>query len=129
MVMGLLNAQRRGISMAGTIGALLLGCAVHVAVAQESRDMPERYSRQVAPTPSTYWRSPDLRDYTRALKATEAPLIDPSKRYELPELIDLAQRVNPETRVAWEAARRSALAVGLVESEYFPALALSALGG
>jgi len=37
--------------------------------------------------------------------------------------------VNPETRVAWEAARRAALAVGLVESEYFPVLAISALGG
>jgi outer membrane protein len=45
------------------------------------------------------------------------------------ELIDLAQRVNPETRVAWEAARRAALGVGLVESEYFPVLAISALGG
>jgi len=63
------------------------------------------------------------------LKSTDAPLIDPSKRYELPELIDLAQRVNPETRVTWEAARRAALAVGLVESEYFPVLAISALGG
>jgi len=121
---------------AATAGAVLLICSVQSAGAQESRlesplarDIPERYSRQVAPTPSTYWRSPDLRDYTRALKPTEAPLIDPNKRYGLPELIDLAQRVNPETRVAWEAARRSALAVGLVESEYFPALAISALGG
>src|SRR5215475_1472671 len=89
----------------------------------------KRYSRQVAPTPSKYWPPPDLRDYTRVLKTTEGPLIDPSKRYELPELIDLAQRTNPETRVAWEAARRAALAVGLVESEYFPVLAISALGG
>jgi outer membrane protein len=129
MVMGLLNAQRRATSAAAIVGALLLGFAVPSAFAQESKDIPERYSRQVAPTPSTYWRSPDLRDYTRALKATEASLIDPNKRYGLPELIDLAQRVNPETRVAWEAARRSALAVGLVESEYFPALAISALGG
>src|SRR2546425_3737548 len=109
MVMGLLNAQRRATSAAAIVGALLVVCAVPSAFAQESKDIPERYSRQVAPTPSTYWRSPDLRDYTRALKATEAPLIDPNKRYGLPELIDLAQRVNPETRVAWEAARRSAL--------------------
>src|SRR5438093_1936559 len=129
MVMGLLNAQRRATSAAAIVGALLAVCAVPSAFAQESKDIPERYSRQVAPTPSTYWRFPDLRDYTRALKPTEAPLIDPNKRYGLPELIDLAQRVNPETRVAWEAARRSALAVGLVESEYFPALAISALGG
>src|SRR3989441_700032 len=121
---------------AATAGAVLLICSVQSAGAQESRlesslarDIPERYSRQVAPTPSTYWRSPDLRDYTRVLKSAEAPLIDSSKRYELPELIDLAQRANPETRVAWEGARRAALAVGLVESEYFPVLAISALGG
>jgi outer membrane protein TolC len=116
-------------SVAAMAGSVLFVCSVQSVCAQESRDIPERYSRQVAPTPGTYWRSPDLRDYTRVLKATEAPLIDPSKRYELPELIDLAQRVNPETRVAWEAARRAALAVGLVESEYFPLLAISALGG
>src|SRR5229473_2324544 len=119
-----------------TVGAVLLLFSAQASGAQESSqqsppttDIPERYRRQVAPAPSTYWKSPALHDYTRVLKSTEAPLIDASKRYELPELIDLAQRVNPETRVAWEAARRSALAVGLVESEYFPALAISALGG
>jgi len=91
--------------------------------------MPERLGRQVAPTPSAPWQSPDLRGYTSVLKSAERSPIDPQKRYELVELIDLAQRLNPETRVAWEAARRAALAVGLVESEYFPVLAMSALGG
>jgi outer membrane protein len=47
----------------------------------------------------------------------------------LAELIDLAQRTNPETRVAWERARQAAAAVGLVESEYSPVLALSASVG
>ncbi len=119
-----------------TVGAVLLLFSAQASSAQESSqqsppttDIPERYRRQVAPAPSTYWQSPALHDYTRVLKSTEAPLIDANKRYELPELIDLAQRVNPETRVAWEAARRAALAVGLVESEYFPVLAISALGG
>ncbi len=84
---------------------------------------------QVAPTPGAPWRSPDLRRYTSALKPAERSPIDPQKRYELVELIDLAQRVNPETRVAWEGARQAAIGVGLVESEYFPVLALSALGG
>ena len=116
-------------SAAAIVGGVLFICSVQSASAEESRDIPARYSRQVAPAPGTYWRSPDLRDYTRVLKSTEAPLIDASKRYDLPELIDLAQRNNPETRVAWEAARRAALAVGLVESEYFPVLAISALGG
>src|SRR5262249_60731968 len=34
-----------------------------------------------------------------------------------------------EAGVAGGAARRAALAVGLVDSEYFPVLAISALGG
>lgn len=91
--------------------------------------MPEHLGRQVAPTPSTPWSPPDLRGYTSLLKTAEPSPIDPQKRYSLVELIDLAERVNPETRVAWEAARQAAIGVGLVESEYFPVLTLSALGG
>src|SRR5207247_4331535 len=34
-----------------------------------------------------------------------------------------------ESNMAWEAARQAAIGVGLVESEYFPVLTLSALGG
>jgi outer membrane protein TolC len=118
------------------MGILLLVVGAQYSVAQESRPepppsttIPERYGRQVAPTPSTYWRAPTLRGYVDVLKSTEAARLDPAKRYELPELIDLAQRTNPETRVAWEAARGAALGVGLVESEYFPLLAISVLGG
>jgi outer membrane protein len=135
-MIGSLGVRRIATTMAALAGAAVLVCCAQSSSAQESRvppppaaDIPARFSRQVAPSPSTYWRPPDLRDYTRVLKSTDAPLIDPDRRYELPELIDLAQRVNPETRVAWEAARRAALAGGLVESEYFPVLAISALGG
>ena len=42
--------------------------------------------------------------------------INPKKVYDLPELIDLAERNNPDTRVAWESARKAAAAVGLSES-------------
>src|SRR5437773_10485576 len=136
MSLGIFKFRQAAASATATMGAVLLLCGVQSSWGQEppresssATDIPERYRRQVAPTPSTYWQAPALRDYTRVLKSTEAPLIDPNKRYELPQLIDLAQRVNPETRVAWEAARRAALAVGLVESEYFPLLAISALGG
>src|SRR5215470_15660139 len=127
---------RTATRVAAIVGVMLLAAGAGCAWGQESRpesppsnDIPERYRRQVAPAPGTYWQAPALGDYTRVLKQTEASRIDPNKRYELPELIDLAQRVNPETRVAWEAARRAALAVGLVESEYFPLLAILALGG
>jgi outer membrane protein TolC len=91
--------------------------------------MPEHLGQQVAPSPNAPWSPPDLRGYTSLLKTAEPSPIDPQKRYDLVELIDIAERVNPETRVAWEAARQAAIGVGLVESEYFPVLTLSALGG
>ena len=84
---------------------------------------------QTSPSPASPWATPSLREYSKVLKSSEASPIDPQKRYELVELIDLAQRTNPETRVAWEEARRAASAVGLVQSEYFPVLSIAALGG
>jgi len=84
---------------------------------------------QIPPSPDALWRPPDLRQYTNELKRPESPILDREKRYELVELIDLAERVNPETRVAWERARQAAAVVGLAESEYFPILVLHASAG
>jgi outer membrane protein TolC len=55
--------------------------------------------------------------------------IDPRKVYDLPELIDIAQRNNPQTRIAWERAREAAAAVGLSASTYYPYLVASAGAG
>jgi outer membrane protein len=49
--------------------------------------------------------------------------IDPQKSYSLPELVDLAEEHNPETRVAWERARAGAAALGIARSELYPTLA------
>src|SRR6266542_4250769 len=94
-----------------------------------SVEMPVRLRSQVSPEPGIPWRPPDLLSYVTVLKSVEPTPIDPQKRYDLTELIDLAQRRNPETRVAWERARQTAIGVGLVESEYYPVLTLAALGG
>ena len=51
------------------------------------------------------------------------------KRYDLAALLDLAERTNPSTRAAWDAARGAAAAEGLVESAYLPQLSLQAIGG
>ena len=83
----------------------------------------------VSPAAGTPWRTPDLGAYTQVLRAAEATPIDSQKRYDLAELVDLAERLHPETRVAWEHARQAAIAVGLVQSEYAPVLSLNALGG
>src|SRR5258705_1789690 len=96
MVILSLFVRHAAASVAATTGAVLLLCSVQSPCAEESRpDIPERYRRQVAPTPSTYWRSPDLRDYTRVVKSNDAPLIDPSKRFALPHPIGLGETVNP----------------------------------
>lgn len=89
------------------------------------------------PSSEKPWSPPRLEKYEQELAqigSRERPdatgvAIDPRKVYGLPELIDLAERNNPETRIAWERARQAAAAVGLSESSYYPYLAASAGAG
>ncbi len=88
------------------------------------------------PSPDKPWYSPELRQYETNLAHGDlndrlgAPAdIDPQKVYDLPELIDLAERTNPQTKIAWERARQAAAAVGLSQSTYFPYLVASASAG
>ena len=80
-------------------------------------------------TPTRPWPLPDMAATTSAAEVAPPPAFEPGKQYDLPALIDLAQRSNPTTREAWERARQAALAVGLVESSYLPELSIEALGG
>jgi outer membrane protein TolC len=57
------------------------------------------------------------------------PAVEAAKTYSLPELIDLAESNNPTTRIAWDEARRVALAAGIAESAFLPKITASALGG
>src|SRR4029450_10439315 len=89
------------------------------------------------PSPVRPWAPPALPRYEgelRQYQPTEAerrylPAIDPRKTYNLAELIDIAQRSNPETRVGWGRARMAAAAVGLTESAYYPYIVAAAAGG
>ena len=86
------------------------------------------------PSADRPWSGPGLQRLSAELRVEEhAPLpkpvtIDAQKSYELSELIDIAQRTNPETRVAWERAQQAAIAAGLAEGLYFPKLATAATG-
>lgn len=83
---------------------------------------------QAPPAPEQPWSIPEAAIQRAAsLQADSSPWIP--KPYDLPGLIDLAQRSNAETRVAWEAARAAAAEVGLAESAYLPQLSMEALGG
>ena len=109
------------------IGATQLFVTIGIALA---RDDPP-------PSPVRPWAAPTLPRYEgelRQYQPTEAerrylPAIDPRKTYNLAELIDIAQRSNPETRVAWQRARMAAAAVGLTESAYYPYIVAAAAGG
>src|SRR5258705_7185937 len=89
------------------------------------------------PSPGKPWYPPQLHEYEKKLAHREVgerpsgtPIaIDPEKVYDLPELIDIAERTNPETRIGWEGARQAASAVGLSQSAYFPYLVASAGAG
>lgn len=84
---------------------------------------PAPDSATASPTP------PALNAEPAPPASTSAVSIDPTRGYGLAELIDIAQRSNPETRVAWERARKAALSVGLVESTYLPQISADALAG
>ena len=100
-----------------------------LAVANARNDPP--------PSADRTWSPPNLSNYERELagqrfkngEESSRVAINPRKVYGLAELVDIAERNNPETRVAWERARHAAAAVGLSESAYYPDLAASAAAG
>ncbi|MDB5365983.1 MAG: outer rane efflux protein [Rhodospirillales bacterium] len=59
----------------------------------------------------------------------QPPTIDAGKAYSLPELIDLAESNNPVTRIAWNDARRAALAAGIAEAAFLPKITATVVGG
>jgi outer membrane protein TolC len=128
--------MKRPAGIAFTVISLLFGNGPAIARASGGRD--DGQSRQTtssvfkdlrAPTrPDAPWAAPDLRGFSEALREERPPELDANKEYELAELIDVAERANPVTKVAWAHAKEAASAVGLAKSEYYPLLALKASG-
>jgi outer membrane protein TolC len=87
-------------------------------------EVPWRAERE-APASSAQVFSGDVPFVGEPAPAT----IDRSHEYSLVELVDLAQRSNPDTRQAWESARAAAARLGRAESVYLPWLTLIAAGG
>ena len=88
----------------------------------------------VPPSPDRPWSPPDLPAHQAELQSRhiEIPsnvVIDRRKVYHLPDLIDLAQQLNPDTKVAWQRAKQALAAVGLQEAAYYPILSAAAAAG
>src|SRR5467141_3253609 len=108
---------------------LTLQLLLAITVANARNDPP--------PSSDRTWSPPNLPNYERELaeyrfneaQGSSHVSINPRKIYGLAELIDIAERNNPETRVAWERALQAAAAVGLSASAYYPFLVASAAAG
>jgi outer membrane protein len=61
-------------------------------------------------------------DAFSARSAASPAAIQPGRVYDLPNLVDLAQQTNPETRASWQAARAAAARLGIAEGAYLPTI-------
>src|SRR6516162_741692 len=112
------------------VAAFWLGIAgIETAAQASNRD-------EVAPAPDRPWAPPNLPAYENALRkgspealAKGKELVDVRKEYTLPDRVDLAEGLNPATRVAWQNARQALALVGVSKSAYYPFLSLAASAG
>jgi outer membrane protein TolC len=86
------------------------------------------------PAPNRPWSAPGLAEHQADLQNRHLEIgsdadINPHEVYELPDLIDLAQRLNPETKISWQRAKEALAAVGLKEVTYYPLLSAAAAAG
>ena len=107
------------------LGWVAVAAACGCGVVERARDP---YA-SAPPAPERPWTPPaDGRRRPAPVPALRvAP--EPDRVYDLPALIDLAQRANPQTRRSWEQARASAARLGIAESAWLPVLAVRAAGG
>ncbi len=83
-------------------------------------------AQQAPRSPDRAWAVPqDARFQARVAQtpAMARPMLDVSHIYTLPELVDIAERNNPETRAIWEQAKQRAAAAGIARSALFPTVA------
>lgn len=101
-------------------------CLALLAMAAIPRIAP---GQGVPPSPASPWHSAAERQIQEQGKAlpTSHMAIDAAKSYSLAELVDFAERNNPETRVAWEGAKARGAALHIAQSELYPVLAAVAL--
>lgn len=85
---------------------------------------------QSAPaSPDKPWHGQEEAGLTKQLSTVPEQKyeIDAAKIYTLPELVDLAEQHNPETRLAWQQAKARAAALGIARSELYPTIAALAV--
>ncbi len=92
--------------------------------------MPAPASAQLTPpSPERPWHTstPPKLEHLQGRLRKELEL-SPTLVYCLPQLIDLAEQHNPDTRAAWQEAKVQAGLLGVAKADIFPTLAATAMG-
>ncbi|MGH7915628.1 MAG: TolC family protein [Candidatus Binataceae bacterium] len=136
------NHFRRALQVSIGIGVLagLAGCA---RLSERPEVNPDRWAPSSAdriwtpsPASASDYRMPSgLRPSPSA--ATMAPMQPTGQElvhqeghaYDLPALLDLALRENPDTRFAWESARQAAANFGAARAPYYPLVSAESANG
>jgi outer membrane protein TolC len=98
------------------LSSAILTFAAAAAVAQKAPEVPDK----------PWIPSPAVSSGAHVNLTPEA-VLDPSKVYTLPGLINIGEENNPDTRVAWENAKARAAEVGVAEASLYPTLAAAAV--
>lgn len=98
-------------------------------IALGSLALPALCAAQAPPSPEHLWAIPEGAIERATALASQKKSAPTGRPYDLAQLIDLAERTNPETRAAWEEARAAAAGIGLAEAAYLPQLSFQAIGG
>ena len=108
-----------------TIGKALLSAVALVTTLFSCRT----WSQTAPVSPNTPWHSTQEQSIAQDAQQISGArfVVNSSSTYSLAELIDLAQRNNPATRLAWERARVQANALGVARSELYPTMVAAAL--
>src|SRR5215470_2999002 len=123
------TARFRRSALAGFV--LLGACNDTRDLAPASPDTPWQFdpSKEAVTAPAPAGAKRFTVPENTAVQLPSPAEIDPNHVYSLVELIDIAQRRNPATRVAWEQAQQAAINVGIARAAYLPALTASAIAG
>src|SRR5215470_5420272 len=98
--------MKRRACIAFIVALFLFGKGPTIARASGGNDVQSRQASSVvkglkAPArPDAPWVTPDLRAFSEPLREERPPELEADKEYELAELIDVAERSNPVTKVA-----------------------------
>ena len=114
------------------LAAFAAGCARYT---ERPEIAPDLYSpvaadqpwKPTAPTAPQYRLAAVTQEITRSAHGLRPAA--GAARYDLPRLIDLALRLNPRTRQAWQSARAAAAAYAIAQAPYYPHASFEADGG